>query len=63
MGGVGAALTGYDTGVRIRWVKMMTCKRCRQPMKELRGIHHGHRKWQCRHCGKITMQRLTRRPN
>lgn len=41
----------------------MTCQRCRQPMKELRGIHHGRRKWQCRQCGKIAMQRPTRRPD
>jgi transposase-like protein len=34
----------------------MTCNRCRHPMKELRGTHHGNRKWQCPQCGKVRMQ-------
>jgi hypothetical protein len=25
-------------------------------MKELRGTHHGNKKWQCPQCGKVRMQ-------
>ena len=35
----------------------MTCKKCRTPMKELKGhIYHKKRKWKCPKCGKVRMQ-------
>jgi len=35
----------------------MTCKRCRVPMKELKGhIYHGKRKWKCPKCNRVRMQ-------
>ena len=35
----------------------MVCPKCKVQMKEQRGIHHKKRKWICRKCGKVRMQR------
>jgi transposase-like protein len=35
----------------------MTCKKCKTPMKELKGhIYHKKRKWKCAKCGRARMQ-------
>ena len=35
----------------------MTCKKCKTPMKELKGhIYHKKRKWKCPNCGRARMQ-------
>jgi len=39
----------------------MTCRKCRIAMQELKGhIYHGNRKWVCRKCGKVRMQKPVR---
>ena len=38
-------------------VNRVTCRKCRVPMKELKGhIYHKQRKWQCPKCGRVRMQ-------
>ena len=35
----------------------VTCKKCRAPMKELKGhIYHKKRKWKCPNCNRVRMQ-------
>jgi hypothetical protein len=36
----------------------MICPRCRKPMREEKRSFHKKRKWICRYCGKVVMQRL-----
>jgi len=35
----------------------MTCNRCGRPMVEKKRTFHKQRKWVCRRCGKVRMQR------
>jgi hypothetical protein len=36
----------------------MTCRKCKVPMKELKGhIYHKKRKWECPRCARIKMQK------
>ena len=35
----------------------MTCKKCKTPMKELKGhLYHKKRKWKCPKCNRVKMQ-------
>jgi hypothetical protein len=39
----------------------MTCRKCRVPMKEVKGhLFHKQRKWLCPKCARVRMQRPTR---
>jgi len=50
--------TARRSGLRCDAGVYVTCRKCKVPMKELKGhIYHQQRKWKCPKCAKVRMQK------
>ncbi len=39
----------------------MICRKCKTPMKEVKRVFHGQRKWICPNCGAVRFQKVTKK--